>query len=154
MRRDRSISGPLTAEWIALSTLRWPTVGSSTMQAVASQTADDPRPRSPAVTSLESTPSRRQGSRRCARCGRDLTGTTSFALGGAVRCFRCALCYWPMLRRSAATALVVGTVLVAINQGAMLAAGTGGSRLVWQIPLTYVVPFCVATWGALSNSKS
>ena len=59
-----------------------------------------------------------------------------------------------MLRRSAATALVVGTVLVAINQGAMLAAGALGSRLLWQIPLTYAVPFCVATWGALSNSKS
>ena len=154
MWRDPAISIPLSAEWIALSTLRWPIVGSSTMQAVASQTAGDPRPGSPEVTSLEPSPGRGRGARRCARCGRDLTKTTGFALGGAMRCIRCALCYWPMLRRSAATALVVGTVLVAINQGAMLAAGTGGPRLLWQIPLTYVVPFCVATWGALSNSKS
>jgi hypothetical protein len=58
-----------------------------------------------------------------------------------------------MLRRSATTALVVGTILVAINQGAVLAEGSLASRLLWQIPLTYAVPFCVATWGALSNSK-
>lgn len=58
-----------------------------------------------------------------------------------------------MLRRSAATALVVGTILVAINQGAVLVEGTFGSKLLWQIPLTYVVPFCVAIWGALSNTR-
>ena len=58
-----------------------------------------------------------------------------------------------MLRRSAATGLVVGTVLVAINQGGTLAAGHLGASLLWQIPLTYAVPFCVATWGALSNSR-
>src|SRR5215467_9387032 len=84
MWRDRAISIPLTTEWIALSTLRWPIVGSSTMQAVASQTAGDPRPNSPAVTSLESPPGRGKGARRCARCGRDLTRTAAFALGGAV----------------------------------------------------------------------
>jgi hypothetical protein len=58
-----------------------------------------------------------------------------------------------MLRRSGATALVVGTILVAINQGAALASGPWHPRLLWQIPLTYTVPFCVAAWGALSNSK-
>ena len=58
-----------------------------------------------------------------------------------------------MLRRSAATALAVGTILVAINQGAVLVEGAFGPRLLWQIPLTYAVPFCVATWGALSNSR-
>jgi len=154
MWQDRSVSRLFSGEWIALSLVRWPIVGSSAMPAMLSQAADDRRRGSPAATSLESPAGRRRGSRGCARCGRDLTGIPGFALGGAVRCLRCALCYGPMLRRSAATALVVGTVLVAINQGAMLAAGAGGSRLLWQIPLTYAVPFCVATWGALSNSKS
>jgi hypothetical protein len=70
-----------------------------------------------------------------------------------VRCLRCALRYWPMLRRSTATALVVGTILVVINQGAVLVGATLGSKLLWQIPLTYAVPFCVATWGALSSSR-
>ncbi|MGH2351675.1 MAG: nitrate/nitrite transporter NrtS [Chloroflexota bacterium] len=59
-----------------------------------------------------------------------------------------------MLRRSALTALVVGTVLVAINQGPEIAAGYLPAALLWKVPLTYAVPFCVATWGALSNSRS
>ncbi len=58
-----------------------------------------------------------------------------------------------MLRRSVATGLVVGTVLVAINQGPPLVTGHFTPSLLWQIPLTYAVPFCVATWGALGNSR-
>jgi hypothetical protein len=45
-------------------------------------------------------------------------------------------------------------VLVAINQGAVIASGSFPPALVWQVPLTYAVPFCVATWGALGNSRS
>lgn len=59
-----------------------------------------------------------------------------------------------MVRRSAGTALVVGTILVAINQGPVLMGGTVGPKLLWQVLLTYAVPYCVATWGALSNSRS
>jgi hypothetical protein len=58
-----------------------------------------------------------------------------------------------MLRRSLLTALVVGTVLVAINQGNVLIDGEFPASLYWKIPLTYAVPFCVATWGALINSR-
>jgi hypothetical protein len=61
--------------------------------------------------------------------------------------------YPPLLRRSLYTALVVGSVLVLINQGNLIAAGTANSQLWWKIPLTYAVPFCVATWGALINSR-
>lgn len=81
-------------------------------------------------------------------------GRSSFVLGGARRCLGCTLRHRPLLRRSAVTALVVGTALVAINQGATLAAGELPARLLWQVPLTYAVPFCVATWGALTNSRS
>jgi hypothetical protein len=88
----------------------------------------------------------------CARCARPLEGLWSFAIGGA-RCTRCALRYGPLLRRSALTALVVGTVLVAINQGNILLGGSFPVALLWKIPLTYCVPFCVATWGALINSR-
>jgi hypothetical protein len=59
-----------------------------------------------------------------------------------------------MLRRSALTAIVVGTILVVINQGSVLVAGNFHAGLAWQIPLTYAVPFCVASWGALTNSRS
>lgn len=58
-----------------------------------------------------------------------------------------------MLRRSLATALVVGTLLVAINQGNILLAGSFPAALLWKIPMTYAVPFCVASCGALVNSR-
>jgi hypothetical protein len=91
--------------------------------------------------------------RACAECGRALPAGTGFRLGGGWRCLGCALRHGPLLRRSALTALVVGTILVAINQGGALMSGQPAGALVWQIPLTYAVPFCVATWGALSNSR-
>jgi hypothetical protein len=69
------------------------------------------------------------------------------------RCLGCFLRFRPMLRRSLLTAAVVGTILTAINQGTVLAAGDFPGELYWKIPLTYCVPFCVATWGALINSR-
>jgi hypothetical protein len=58
-----------------------------------------------------------------------------------------------MLKRSALTSLVVGTILVSINQGPRLLGGDLPASLWWQLPLTYAVPFCVATWGALGNAR-
>ena len=58
-----------------------------------------------------------------------------------------------MLRRSLLTAAVVGTVLTSINQGNVLLDGEFPSDLYWKIPLTYCVPFLVATWGALINTR-
>ncbi len=79
-------------------------------------------------------------------------GRRAYFLDSAQRCLRCTLRYRPLLRRSVQTALVVGTILVAINQGAVLLKGSLPMALLWEIPLTYIVPFCVATWGALSNN--
>jgi hypothetical protein len=78
---------------------------------------------------------------------------SAYFLDGAQRCLRCTLRYWPLLRHSAQAALVVGTILVVINQGAVLLHGSLPMALLWEIPLTYMVPFCVATWGALSNNR-
>ena len=89
----------------------------------------------------------------CIHCERSLEGRSQYVLGGERRCLRCAMRYRPMQRRSALTALVVGTILVAINQGTTLATGEFPVALLWQIPLTYLVPFGVATWGALSNNR-
>ena len=51
-------------------------------------------------------------------------------------------------RRSLAAAAVVGTVLNLINQGDALFAG---KPLDWtKLLLTYVVPYCVTTYGAVS----
>lgn len=95
---------------------------------------------------------------RCSRCGRAVPAGKGFAFSapeGPVRkCRRCGLRHPPMLRRSLATCLLVGTVLTAINQGtAILGVGAAGD-LLWKVPLTYCVPFLVATWGALSNSRA
>ena len=47
----------------------------------------------------------------------------------------------------------MGAILVAINQGTVIAAGDFPAALAWKVPLTYAVPYCVATWGALVNSR-
>ena len=53
-----------------------------------------------------------------------------------------------MPRRSLAVAALVGTLLNLINQGDALLAG---APLDWlKIALTFAVPYCVATYGAVS----
>jgi hypothetical protein len=69
------------------------------------------------------------------------------------KCFGCAVRHWPLLRRSLTVALVVGTALTLLNQGDKLFHGWWSSPLYWKIPLTYCVPFLVATYAALSNSR-
>jgi len=54
----------------------------------------------------------------------------------------------PVLRRSLVVSIIVGTILVAINQGDVILAGE--MPVIWKVALTYVVPFCVATYGAYS----
>jgi hypothetical protein len=51
-------------------------------------------------------------------------------------------------RRSLAVAAIVGTALNAINQGDVWLVG--GALDYWKMALTYLVPFCVATYGAWS----
>ncbi len=51
-------------------------------------------------------------------------------------------------RRSLGVAAIVGTVLNAINQGGAL---LGHDKIDWlKLGLTYLVPYCVATYGAVS----
>jgi hypothetical protein len=65
----------------------------------------------------------------------------------------CAVRHRPLLHRSLAVAAIVGTVLVALNQGDVLLSAQWPPSLAWKIPLTYAVPFVVATWGALVNAR-
>ena len=58
-----------------------------------------------------------------------------------------------MLQRSGLIALIVGTLLTAINQGDLLLAGHWTAAMLWTIPRTYVVPFIVATLGALGSGR-
>jgi hypothetical protein len=55
-------------------------------------------------------------------------------------------------KQAARIALIVGTVLVAINQGDVILAGL--TPVWWKACLTYCVPFCVATWGAVTAKRT
>ena len=58
-----------------------------------------------------------------------------------------------MLKRSVRIALIVGTLLIVVNQGDLLLGGRWSPALAWQIPLTHLGPFLVATYGALGQSR-
>ncbi len=65
--------------------------------------------------------------------------------------FRRALS-WPVAKNSLVVALIVGTILNAINQSDVLLSG---SQLDWlKALLTYCVPFCVATYGAYNALRA
>jgi hypothetical protein len=53
-----------------------------------------------------------------------------------------------VVRRSAVLAVVVGTILNLIAQGDVLLEG--GTINWWKVGLTYCVPYCVATYGAVA----
>jgi len=110
------------------------------------QLADSALPTEP----REEAAPRQEGAPLCGICQRR---ERRFVLAGQGRCLPCALRFRPMLRRSLYTAIVVGSILTAINQGNVIFEGRLPADLAWKMPLTYVVPFCVATWGALINSR-
>lgn len=92
----------------------------------------------------------------CATCERDLRGRSAFRIRAGLdavwKCARCSFIDRPLLRRSAVVAAIVGSVLVGLNQGDQLLSGAFPWAAAWyKLPLTYFVPFCVATYGALSN---
>ena len=100
----------------------------------------------------------------CDQCGRNSLKGWSFAFkkpvpkatpdeGVITKCPRCALRHLPMLRRSLMVALVVGTILTLLNQGDIIFSGSSNTSMFWKVPLTYCVPFCVTSYGALTNSR-
>ena len=74
--------------------------------------------------------------------------------GRLPHCLFCALRFPPLLRKSLVICLLVGTVLTAINQGNFILAGEFQWAMAWKIPLTYAVPFIVATTGGLLNARA
>jgi hypothetical protein len=65
---------------------------------------------------------------------------------------RC-VAYRPHLARTAATALVVGTVLFAINHLDAVLRGHAGPGVWTATAVSYVVPFCVANIGMLAGCR-
>jgi len=65
---------------------------------------------------------------------------------------RCSLIDKTLAWRSTKTAMVVGTLLVGLNQGDILLRGEMDFPSgMFKIALTYLVPFCVSTYSALAN---
>ncbi len=87
----------------------------------------------------------------CDVCGR-LTGRRySFSTTPPqIRCLRHAILFRPVLRRALRIAVLVGTVLVVINQGDVLLRGDFTPGVAAKIALTYLVPFVVSTYSALA----
>ncbi len=50
------------------------------------------------------------------------------------------------------TALFVGTLLTAINHGDVILSGLVPPT--WKVVLTYCVPYCVTTWGAITGKRA
>ena len=59
----------------------------------------------------------------------------------------------PHLRQTVTIALVVGTVLFAINQLDVVLRGDATVVIWLKVGLTYVVPFCVSNAGILIASR-
>ena len=55
-------------------------------------------------------------------------------------------------KRAIFTSLLAGSLLTFINHGDIII--TGNSPDYWKILLTYFVPFCVTTWGAITGNLS
>ena len=52
-------------------------------------------------------------------------------------------------KKAILTALVVGSILISINHGDIILDGSMPAS--WKIILTYCVPYCVTTWGAVTG---
>src|SRR2546430_15370636 len=91
---------------------------------------------------------------RCGVCG--TRARYAFAPAAPATKFRCLrhAVFFPRVRnRAAAVAVVVGTVLFAINQLDVVLAGTTTALVALKIALTYAVPYSVSTYSALEVSR-
>jgi hypothetical protein len=57
------------------------------------------------------------------------------------------------VRRAFITALIVGTILIAINEGPIILAGKVTGRCVLQMCLTVLVPYIVSTVSSVSTRR-
>ena len=92
-------------------------------------------------------------------CGMDgctRAASYQFVAGGqdsGARCGWHALVYRPVCGRAIRVALIVGTILMAINQGDVLLSGQLTALVASKIVLTYTVPFSVSTYSALAANR-
>jgi hypothetical protein len=70
-----------------------------------------------------------------------------------LRCRWHALAYWPVCGRAIKVALVIGTILMVINQGDIMLSGHLTALVAAKILLTYTVPFSVSSYSALAANR-
>ena len=93
---------------------------------------------------------------RCGVLGCRGTARYQFASRAQVLEVRCrwhGLVYPPVCGRAIRVALVVGTILVGINQSDVLLSGHLTVLVAVKIGLTYLVPFSVSTYSALAANR-
>lgn len=99
----------------------------------------------------------RQDTEMCVVGGRAVLSGQGYAFaapdGPALSCTRCAVRHQTIVHKALQTAAVGGTALTVINHGDALLAHHLTLDLLWTTPLTYVVPYLVSTYGALSISR-
>lgn len=54
-----------------------------------------------------------------------------------------------VVHRGLRVGIIVGTILVAINQGGLILDGV--MPPLWKILMTYVVPYCVSSYSSAAN---
>ncbi len=77
----------------------------------------------------------------------------SSAQDNGIRCRWHALVYWPVCGRALKVAVIVGTILMVINQGDVLLNGHLTVLVACKIVLTYTVPFSVSTYSAFAANR-
>ena len=63
-------------------------------------------------------------------------------------------CQQVVLRRTARIALLVGTILSAVNQGGVILGGDASGVTWLRVAANYVIPFCVSNAGVLSATRA
>ena len=76
------------------------------------------------------------------------------ATWGSAREAVAVCCQQVVLRRTVRIALLVGTILSAVNQGGVILGGEA-SALTWlRVAANYIIPFCVSNAGVLSGTRA
>jgi len=59
-----------------------------------------------------------------------------------------------MLTSALKASVVVGTVLTVLNHGdQLIKMQDWPASFAWKVPLTYLVPFCVTLYGAMTQAR-
>ena len=61
---------------------------------------------------------------------------------------------WSVVRRALCYVVVVGAILITINHGDAILAGTVDAVRMWKMGLTLLVPYCVSTLSSVGALRA